>query len=116
MYLPSALQLPPNLVQQVKVNGVRIELAEIEAALAATPGVARAAAVAWKDQRTGNYRIAGYVVPEPSRGDEVAHEARDVCASRLVPAMVPTVVLPLEDIRLVRGSRLLLNKGAQIDA
>ncbi len=82
------------------MNGVRIELAEIEAALAATPGVARAAAVAWKDQRTGNYRIAGYVVPEPSRGDEVAHEARDVC---LVPAMVPTVVLPLEDIRLVSG-------------
>lgn len=84
------------------MNGVRIELAEIEAALAATPGVARAAAVAWKDARTGNYRIAGYVVPEPSRGDEVAHEARDICASRLVPAMVPTVVLPLEDIRLVR--------------
>ena len=83
------------------MNGVRIELAEIEAALAATPGVARAAAVAWKDQRTGNYRLAGYVVPDVGKGDEVAHEARDLCASRLVPAMVPTVVLPLEDIRLV---------------
>lgn len=91
--------------RQVKVNGVRIELAEIEAALAATPGVARAAAVAWKDQRTGNYRLAGYVVPDVGKGDEVAHEARDLCASRLVPAMVPTVVLPLEDIRLLPNGK-----------
>ena len=83
------------------MNGVRIELAEIEAALAAAPGVARAAAVAWKDQRTGAYRIAGYVVPAPGKGDEVAQGARELCAQRLVPAMVPSVVLPLEDIRLV---------------
>jgi amino acid adenylation domain-containing protein/non-ribosomal peptide synthase protein (TIGR01720 family) len=47
---------------QVKVRGVRVELAEAEVALAALPGVARAA-VAVRDDGTGSRALAGYLVP-----------------------------------------------------
>lgn len=98
---------PPDCHTQVKVNGVRIELAEIEAALAAAPNVHMAAAVAWKDARTGNYRLAGYVVPSAGVKDPsaVASGARETCASRLVPAMVPSVVVPMDAFKVLPNGK-----------
>ena len=46
---------------QVKIQGYRVELGEIEAALAEHPGVSAAAVVA-KGHRDGPKRLVGYVV------------------------------------------------------
>ena len=48
---------------QVKIRGFRIEFAEIEAALAACPGVAHAVA-AVREDGAGERRLVGYVVAE----------------------------------------------------
>ncbi|HWU89363.1 MAG TPA: non-ribosomal peptide synthetase, partial [Kofleriaceae bacterium] len=68
---------------QVKVRGHRVELAEVEAALAAHPGV-RAAAVVAVGER-GNQRLAGFVT-----GDDLdLAEVRATVARRLPPYMIP---------------------------
>lgn len=60
---------------QVKVNGVRMELAEIEAAVAAAPGVSAAAVRAFPDGR-GGYRVAAFVEPAAADPRAVAEHCR----------------------------------------
>ncbi len=73
---------------QVKVRGVRVELGEIEAALAAHPAVLRAAVVAGSD--AAGTRLLAAVVPRPEvvAGDLVA-ELRGFLRGRLPAPMVP---------------------------
>ncbi|MGX7828173.1 amino acid adenylation domain-containing protein [Actinokineospora sp. 24-640] len=73
---------------QVKIRGNRVELGEVEARVAALPGVARAAAAV----RGG--RLVAWVVPEPghtldARG--LAATAAETLPSALVPAAVTVV-------------------------
>ncbi|MER7057943.1 amino acid adenylation domain-containing protein, partial [Streptomyces sp. NPDC000351] len=78
---------------QVKVRGFRVELGEVEAALAEHPGVARAAVLARDD------RLIGYVSARPDgavRPAELAAYLRDRLPDYLVPsAFVLLDVLPL---------------------
>jgi amino acid adenylation domain-containing protein len=76
---------------QVKVRGFRVELGEVEAALAGCAGVGQAVVSAAEDGRGGR-RLVGYVVPAAGAVvDPVA--VRAVMARRLPEWMVPVVVV-----------------------
>ncbi|MER7759883.1 amino acid adenylation domain-containing protein [Streptomyces sp. NPDC097619] len=76
---------------QVKIHGFRIELGEIEAALYRASGAARAAVVVRED-RPGERRLVGYVVPRPAAAPPVPAEVRAELARTLPEYMVPLVV------------------------
>ena len=73
---------------QVKIRGFRIEPGEVEAVLAACPGVAQAV-VAVREDTPGERRLVGYVVPAGDGQDRdqdlggLAEAAREHAAARL---------------------------------
>ncbi|MEE1764997.1 non-ribosomal peptide synthetase [Streptomyces sp. SP18BB07] len=84
---------------QVKLRGFRVELGEIEDALADHPAVARAAAAVH-----GQW-LVGYVVPAgPVPVD--ADDLRDRLAARLPEYMVPAQIVPLDGLPLTPNGKL----------
>lgn len=84
---------------QVQVRGFRVELAEVEAALAAADGVAAAAARTWEVH--GGTSLAGYVVPQQPIVDDVdkaafAGEVRAAIATTLPGYMMPSSLTVLD--------------------
>ena len=89
---------------QVKVRGVRVELGEVEAALASHPAVRAAAAALW-EPTPGEAAIAGYYVPREEPGPTTAElglHLRDV----LPPAMVPTALVRLDALPLTPSRKV----------
>ena len=77
----------------MQLRGFRVELGEIEAVLAAAPGV-RGAAVVLQDIDTPNAALIAYVEPE-----NVAKEALlAACGARLPRYMVPAVIVKLPQL------------------
>jgi amino acid adenylation domain-containing protein len=89
--------------RQVKIRGNRIELAEVEAAIAAHPLVRRAAVAAVDPGGDGNPILAAYIVP---------HEGFDVAAckaeldARLPPFMVPSWLTTVAELPLSSNGKL----------
>jgi amino acid adenylation domain-containing protein/non-ribosomal peptide synthase protein (TIGR01720 family) len=89
---------------QVKIRGYRIELGEIEAALAEVPGVAASVVLARED-RPGEKRIVGYVVPNGS-ANPTASTLREALKAKLPHYMVPSVFVFVEVLPLTPNGKV----------
>ncbi|MGW3297002.1 non-ribosomal peptide synthetase [Streptomyces xiamenensis] len=88
--------------RQIKVNGCRVEPAEVEAALRAHPAIAQAAVVAHRV--AGDHRLAAYVVHRP--GHPPPPDLRGTLGRRLPPHMVPSTVTALDALPLNPNGKL----------
>ncbi|KAA0909486.1 amino acid adenylation domain-containing protein, partial [Streptomyces apricus] len=84
---------------QVKLNGLRVELGEIEAVLRSHPAVQHSAVVAHRNQL-----VAYVVVQDPAGADTDA--LRALTAEHLPPYMVPEVIVPLERLPLTPNGKV----------
>jgi amino acid adenylation domain-containing protein len=104
---------------QVKIRGYRVELGEIEATLLLAPGV-RDAAVLAREDRQGERRLVGYMVPEPGCAptpDELTEHLRRTLPPYMVPAaFVQLDALPLAVSGKVDRRRLPAPDAAQLSA
>ncbi|MEY9840405.1 non-ribosomal peptide synthetase-like protein [Streptacidiphilus sp. EB103A] len=85
--------------EQVKLGGRRIELGELDAALAALPGV-RAAAAAVRETAAGGQMLVGYLVPEtrpsPENDDRSGTGGLDLAPlRRLLRQRLPAALVPV---------------------
>ena len=87
---------------QVKIRGVRIELGEVEAALARAPGVQHCC-VCVQQHKTDQNRLIGYVV-----GDELttAAKLRAFLGETLPDAMIPSGFVVLEELALTPSGKV----------
>jgi len=90
---------------QVKIRGHRVELREVEAAIAAHPQVREVAVVARPDA-TGQQILVGYVVPTPG-AELTTAELRTYLRQQLPDYLVPS--------RLVRLAALPLTSHGKVD-
>ncbi|MDG4863787.1 amino acid adenylation domain-containing protein, partial [Streptomyces sp. T-3] len=88
---------------QVKIQGHRIELGEVEAALLRRPEVRAAAAVA-EGERGGPRRLVGYVVPDASEASE--EQLREALGRDLPGYMVPARIVLLDELPLTGNGKV----------
>ena len=99
----SDLQYLGRIDQQVKIRGHRIELGEVEAALASHPAVAEAAVVA---DGKGAGRLVGYVSFRGGAAEPSLPELRSHLARTLPDYMVPAVLIVLPALPLTTNGKV----------
>ncbi|MDH6108607.1 amino acid adenylation domain-containing protein/non-ribosomal peptide synthase protein (TIGR01720 family) [Kitasatospora sp. MAP12-44] len=89
---------------QVKIRGFRIELGEIENAVTRFAAVGQAAVIARED-RPGAKSLVAYVVPRAGGAVDV-DALRDHLVATLPEYMVPSAILPIEELPLSPSGKL----------
>jgi amino acid adenylation domain-containing protein len=90
---------------QVKIRGVRVELGEIEAALASHPAVAQALIVV-ADDAAGQRQLIGYTRVEPGAARPPAADLRQHLARQLPASMVPAHLVLLDAFPLTASGKI----------
>ncbi|WP_439656893.1 amino acid adenylation domain-containing protein [Lentzea sp. HUAS TT2] len=88
---------------QVKIRGMRLELEDVEVALAEHPRVRHTCVVVRKNSAGGNY-LVGYVVP--SDEDLTSEAVKQWATEHLVEYMVPTHVVVMSEFPLTPNGKL----------
>jgi len=90
--------------RQIKINGVRIEPAEVESVLLGTPGVADAGVVA--RQSGGEAGLVAYVAAEAGRHRALRAMLRERLRAGLPAAMRPAQIIMLERMPYLPGGKV----------
>ncbi|SEH60429.1 non-ribosomal peptide synthetase [Magnetospirillum fulvum] len=88
---------------QVKLNGRRVELGEIEAALRRLPGIVQAAVIVADAGAGRGGRLVAYVVAAPPPDPDAV---RRQLAATLPPYMIPSALVTLPDLPLTLAGKL----------
>ncbi|ATB48375.1 non-ribosomal peptide synthetase [Corallococcus macrosporus DSM 14697] len=91
--------------RQVQVRGVRVEPGEIEAALAAYPGVTAAAVVSEAQRQNGDVRLIAFAASDGGAAPEVAELTRHL-AMKLPAAMLPSRVIVIDRLPLTPNGKV----------
>ena len=89
---------------QIKFNGHRIELGEIDAAMAMQDGVRQAATVLRED-RPGDKRLVGYLLPVDGATPDIA-AIRSNISKTLPDYMVPNVITVVDEFKYTPSGKL----------
>ena len=87
---------------QVKIRGYRIELGEIESVLNQSEQVSQGAVVA-KEDKQGNKRLVGYVVPQ---GPYDKQKIQAYLSTKLPEYMVPAIWVEIENLPLTPNGKI----------
>ncbi len=90
--------------RQVKIRGFRIEPGEVESALTRRPDI-RAAAVVVREDRPGERRLVGYVIPRVGAGLDTDRIREDL-ARELPDHLVPAALVVLDRLPLSPSGKL----------
>ncbi|MBM7369547.1 amino acid adenylation domain-containing protein/non-ribosomal peptide synthase protein (TIGR01720 family) [Gordonia hydrophobica] len=92
---------------QVKINGQRVELGEIEAVLDSQPGVAQSVVIGVDSDRGGrkHTEIVAYLVAKPGESIDTDAVLTDA-AERLAAHMVPSQAIAIDEIPLTPAGKL----------
>ena len=89
---------------QIKFNGHRIELGEIDAAMAMQPNV-RAAATVLREDRPGDVRLVGYLLADNETQPNIA-KIRESISKSLPDYMVPNLIVVVEEFPYTPSGKL----------
>ncbi|MGE3537906.1 MAG: amino acid adenylation domain-containing protein [Candidatus Tectimicrobiota bacterium] len=92
------------LDQQIKLRGIRIELPEVEAALARHPDVQATAVVVHQDER-GEARLVAYIIPA-REANPATSELRHWLATQLPMPMIPSLFVLRTDLPLTPSGKV----------